>query len=146
MAYIRVRRSDRRRLKLISNPTNFILYLAQCTATGKVYVGCTTKTLQHRKAQHVDSAANGSPYKFHKALKEFGPDSFRWSVIGTAKSIAEMFQTERKLIARYNSYRNGLNSTPGGEGRPTDNKGPLGIGKINPYAKKRTTGTARYRS
>lgn len=101
-------------------PRTFTVYLARCRATGKVYVGCTGKTLRERREQHHTSAANGSPYKFHKALREYGYGSFEWSVLSTVQTQAEAFRCEREFVSRYNSYRSGLNSSPGGAGSSAD--------------------------
>lgn len=98
----------------------YLVYLATCKASGKVYVGCTAKSLRERREQHHLSAVNGSPHKFHKALRELGLSSFEWTVLGTATSKAAMFAMERSCVARYNSYRSGYNSTPGGQGSASD--------------------------
>lgn len=99
-----------------------IVYLALCRATGKAYVGCTSRSLPQRRDEHVAAAANGSPYKFHQALRSQGFSSFTWSVLATCASAAEMYVLERQYVAKYNSYRSGYNSTPGGAGSPSDGK------------------------
>lgn len=100
-----------------------IVYLALCRATGKAYVGCTSRSLPQRRDEHVAAAANGSPYKFHQALRSQGFSSFAWSVLATCASAAEMYVLERQYVAKYNSYRSGYNSTPGGAGSPSDGRG-----------------------
>lgn len=98
------------------HPTTFTVYLATCRATGKVYVGCTSRSLRERREQHHLSAMGGSPHKFHKALREFGLASFVWTVLATVDSRAAMYAAERSHVARYNSFKAGYNSTPGGQG------------------------------
>lgn len=102
------------------HPASFLVYLATCRATGKVYVGCTTKSLRERQEEHHVAAANGSPWKFHKALREHGLSSFVWGELATATDRQHMFALERQYIARYNSFRSGLNSTQGGAGSASD--------------------------
>lgn len=97
-----------------------LIYVATHNASGKKYVGCTTKGLEMRKAQHLLSAAQGSPYKFHKALRELGFSAFSWRVICSCDGKADMYAKEKHWIAAYNSYRNGFNSTPGGAGTKAD--------------------------
>lgn len=92
--------------------------MAECKVTEKVYVGCTTRTLRERKEEHHLSALGGSQWKFHKAIREHGFRSFEFRVADTAQSEEEMFRKERVLIARYNSFRCGYNSTEGGRGSP----------------------------
>lgn len=104
------------------HPTSFIVYVAVSRATGKAYVGCTSKTLRERQEEHHTAAVNGSPYKFHKALRELGLSSFSWSVLDTVTSSAAMFERERFHVARYNSYKAGYNSTPGGVGSAADGR------------------------
>lgn len=99
---------------------SFLVYLARCKSTGKVYVGCTRKSLCERKAEHHIAAANGSPFKFHKALKALGSAAFEWSELARPDCEAAMFAAERSFVARYNSYRDGYNSTPGGPGTTQD--------------------------
>lgn len=97
-----------------------LVYMARCRATNRVYIGCTRKTLRERQGEHHFAAVNGSPYKFHRALRELGLSSFQWSVLGEYDSPAAMFGAERSFIAKYNSYRFGYNSTEGGQGSPSD--------------------------
>ena len=96
-----------------------IVYIAS-TADGKVYIGCTTKGLDVRKGEHSAAAATGSPYKFHKAIREKGMAAFTWRIVGNYKNTQDMYAAERATIARYNSYRNGYNSSPGGKGSKAD--------------------------
>lgn len=94
-----------------------IVYQAKSNLTGMVYIGCTRKSLEQRKAEHHRDAFNGSPFKFHRALKN-ASDSFAWSVVAVADSQREVFALERRHIAMRNSYAAGYNSTPGGAPEP----------------------------
>lgn len=97
-----------------------VVYLARCLATGKVYVGCTSKSLQQRKEEHIRDAVNGSPFRFHEAIRKMGAGQFTWKVLATEPDPSALFKLEAFYVSKYNSYRNGYNSTPGGKGSPDD--------------------------
>jgi hypothetical protein len=97
-----------------------LIYIAKHRVTGKVYIGCTERTLPQRKFEHAAAAQNGSPLKFHKALRELGFDSFLWEVLENTPPGDAMYARERYWVARYNSFKTGLNSTPGGRGSEND--------------------------
>lgn len=110
-----------------------IVYLAHCKATGKSYVGCTSRSLPQRREEHTVSAVNGSPHKFHRALREHGPSSFVWSVLATCASVEDMYRLERTYVERYNSFRSGYNSTPGGKGSEADGRASRRKMPIRPH-------------
>lgn len=89
-----------------------LIYKATNIVNGKVYIGQTVKTLEERKAGHIESSKN-PVFRFHKAIARYGIDNFKWEVIDTATSIDELNQKEGYWIEFYNSYRNGYNGTKG---------------------------------
>lgn len=91
-----------------------IIYRATCTVNGKVYVGQTANTLEHRAKQHFGSARYGSPYKFHKAIRKYGEDAFVFDVIEVVRD-SELNEREMYWIKYYDSYESGYNSTLGGD-------------------------------
>lgn len=95
-----------------------IVYRAFCAATGKSYIGCTARSLPQRREEHTLAASNGSPYKFHKALLTQGFNAFSWEVIARASNVPQMYQLEKAMVEKYQSFRNGYNSTPGGAEHP----------------------------
>ena len=78
-----------------------ILYEAYNKNNGKVYIGLTTKTLEHRKSQHLRSAKCGSNMHFHKAIRKYGPDSFTWDVVMRCESKESLVEKEQLLISLY---------------------------------------------
>ena len=94
----------------------YLVYIAT-SPCGKVYVGATSRSLEARKAEHKRAAlVEQRRSKFYDAIRRFGFDAFRWHIAHYCGSVAEMFAKETYTIQRHDSYRNGLNSTQGGDG------------------------------
>lgn len=96
---------------------NFVVYSAMCIPTGKCYVGQTTRGLETRKAKHYENAHKGSTEcpLFYKALRQYPPHNWKWSIIGRAKSIDELNTMEINAIAKYSRHPHGYNWHPGGD-------------------------------
>lgn len=94
--------------------SNFIVYSATNPMTGEVYVGATTKTLNERRLDHCFKASNDSNLCFHKAIKTYGYDSFKWEIVDYANTLNELANKESFYIAKFDSFRNGYNSDNGG--------------------------------
>lgn len=82
--------------------------------SGKSYIGYT-------KQKPKDRWKGGNGYdkdtKFGKAIAKYGWDNFSHEIIETnIQSLEEAKQAEIAWIAYYDSYINGYNSTPGGDG------------------------------
>lgn len=91
-----------------------IIYVITNDKNSKVYVGQTTQNIADRFKQHIDIAlGNRSNTKFAKAIREIGSEHFKIVEIGRFQ-LAELNQKEIEYIAKYNSYLDGYNSTPGG--------------------------------
>lgn len=98
-----------------------IIYRAENKKNGKNYIGQTNKTLDYRKAQHVNSKNNKHTknYVFSRAIKKYGVDGFNWSIIDTAKDQDELDRKEIHWIEYYDSMidnKNGYNMKGGGAG------------------------------
>lgn len=100
-----------------------IIYCVTCLNNGKPYFGQTVRSIKARWRQHVVSANNGSELKFHRAIRKYGSDNFRIEEVLTisapTKEILKkkLDYVERRLIKRFNTFRNGYNMTLGGEGQ-----------------------------
>jgi GIY-YIG catalytic domain. len=94
--------------------SGFIVYRALCQITGKSYIGCTRRGLVARRAQHLYNAAQGKPSRFYQALRQHGPSSFTWSILGKYPDAEAMFTGERQMIAHYQTATTGYNTTLGG--------------------------------
>jgi group I intron endonuclease len=92
-----------------------IIYKVENKKNGKVYIGKTKHTLIHRMKEHLRDSKNPKT-TFHHALAKYGHDEFEWKVIYKCKDINELNTLEVKFISEYNSYKNGYNSTTGGDG------------------------------
>lgn len=93
-----------------------IVYKATNNINNKVYIGITTKTLEHRKSIHKKDSKTKDTY-FYKAIRKYGFENFSWEVIDTASSIEELHQKEIAYIKQYDSFDNkekGYNTTSGG--------------------------------
>lgn len=98
---------------------NGVVYEMLNQFTNKKYIGVTTQLLETRIKQHFQEAywEKGDNYnsKLNKAIRKYGKDSFIYSIIEEVDSLI-LFDREIYWIQYYNSYNQGYNSTPGGEG------------------------------
>lgn len=93
-----------------------IAYKATNKINGKVYIGITTKTLEHRKKTHIRDSKRMDTY-FYRAIRKYGEENFIWEVIDTAETKEELSELEKYYINLYDSFDNknkGYNTTSGG--------------------------------
>lgn len=87
--------------------------------SGKVYIGQTVDE-KGRKNGHRSACWKYNSH-FYSAIKKYGWNSFLYEVIFECKSedskkLAIILDSmERHYIKKYDSYKNGYNSTPGGK-------------------------------
>jgi len=95
-----------------------IVYKIVNTSNNKVYIGQTIQTLKQRKKDHLGCIKRLIRLRLYKALNEYGPDSFEWSILVNANSKIELDQLEKNFIIDYKSTNKeyGYNMTHGGEG------------------------------
>lgn len=91
-----------------------IIYKATNLVTNKIYIGQTKRSLHERIKGHYDTAINGK-FKFCKALRKYNKDDWKWEIIEEA-DIESLDTLEIKYIAKFDTYKNGYNSTLGGGG------------------------------
>jgi len=93
-----------------------IIYLSECTVTGKIYVGQTIRNFEKRQAQHKKDS-EVCDYKFYRAIRKYGWDNFNWAVIVEGvENIDSLNSLEQYWIKELDTFKNGYNSTTGGEG------------------------------
>ena len=100
------------------------IYKATSKTTGLSYIGQCRFGINRRKRQHIDRAFKKNRQTlFCTALRDLGPEDFEWSILETVDpSLSpEMLQEqlnflERHYVKVYNSYNNGYNMSPGGDG------------------------------
>lgn len=93
-----------------------IVYKATNKINGKVYIGITTHSLEHRKKIHIRDSKRIDTY-FYRAIRKYGKDNFTWEVIDRAESKEELSELEKYYIKLYDSFDNkekGYNTTSGG--------------------------------
>ena len=83
-----------------------------------LYIGKTEDTIKNRWAKHIWSCQNEPQnYKLYNAMNRYGIDKFHIIQIEECPS-EELSERERFWIKYYDSYNNGYNLTPGGDGCP----------------------------
>lgn len=91
-----------------------VVYLVQCKVNGKRYVGQTIKTVEERFNEHAKCKKN---MLISKAIQKYGKENFRYGVIKSCASKAEMDYWEKYFIVALKSkVPYGYNLTDGGEG------------------------------
>lgn len=100
--------------------------------SGKSYIGQTVKE-NKRKAQHKRSAFNETDAAydtpFHKAIRKYGWDSFKYEVLYTIIDSneelvrEELNKREVYYIGKYNTFEKGYNCNIGGSGNKPENPG-----------------------
>ena len=99
------------------------IYLVTCELTGKWYFGQTIKSIQSRFNEHFRSAQRGSDHKFHRAIRKYGEENFLVEEVLTVsaptkeKLKAKLDFLEKHFIQKFDTRRNGYNSTDGGESK-----------------------------
>ncbi len=94
-----------------------IIYKCKSFTSGKPYVGWTSKTIEHRIANHKRATKNGSQNHFHRAIRKYGIDDFEITIIETDVDSERWAEREIYWIDYFDSYTNGYNMTIGGQGR-----------------------------
>lgn len=92
------------------------LYLITCSVTDKSYVGKTYDSIESRWNQHIRESKRFPHRKFYAAIIKYGPDNFIVEEIASAEE-NELEILEIKLIQELDTYKNGYNSTLGGDGK-----------------------------
>jgi len=93
----------------------YSIYKVTNTINGKVYIGFDSNW-PRRKNVHKHNY-NKLNYRFYKAIRKYGWNNFEWSLLFQSKDKDYTLKTmEPYFIIEYNSYKNGYNSTLGGEG------------------------------
>lgn len=94
------------------------IYKVTCNVNGKRYIGQTIN-FKNRKHIHLYSASylghKDYDCKFHRALRKHGFNNFKWEIIEENIPIELLCIKECEYIQGFNSYKNGYNSTIGGD-------------------------------
>lgn len=93
------------------------------------YFGITKKTWYERLNQHIRSAQNGSPYLFHRAIREHQDVCVLHRVLMSALNEEAALQLEEEWVEMFGLYPLGLNMIPGGRAG-IRYLGKLGAGRV----------------
>lgn len=91
-----------------------VIYCYHCISTGKKYIGQTINEKQ-RKRQHTNLCKKGIDNKFYRAVRKYGWNNFIYGIIDYYNG-GILNEQEVYYIETYDTYKNGYNSTLGGEG------------------------------
>lgn len=88
-----------------------------CLNTGKSYIGCTKTSIHVRWNGHCYCASNHSNLHFHRAIQKYGIDNWTHEILESdLESKQDASESERYWISWYDTFINGYNMTPGGDG------------------------------
>jgi hypothetical protein len=94
-----------------------IVYKVTNTINGKAYAGQTIYDLEHRWNRHLSAARSGSKFRFHAAIRKYGPDPWKREVVYENDDMAKIREVEAKIILEENLIgKAGYNAKPGGCG------------------------------
>lgn len=97
-----------------------LIYKITNKLNGKVYIGQTTKSLEFRKAGHIQCAKRNINHHLYNAMNKYGIENFEFEEICKANSKSELNYLEVKYILEYDSVRNGYNMGYGGDNNVMD--------------------------
>jgi group I intron endonuclease len=100
------------------------VYMIYNNKNDKKYIGQTKLKMSQRWNQHIKaSKSNKYPNnKFYNSIRKYGIENFFYTILGeykaiTQKELNEILSAEEvRLIEKFGTYNNGLNSTIGGDG------------------------------
>lgn len=94
-------------------PAIVSVYVITHKATGREYIGITTRRPEQRWSQHRCYARKGVDTVIGRALRKYGPDAFAWDVVAECLDLRAAKDAEVWLIAE---RRPAFNCTSGGDG------------------------------
>lgn len=95
----------------------YTIYRVVCAVTQKCYVGKTHDTKKRKRGHFMDlSQSRHHSRKLQDAYNEYSKETFSFEVLETG--LLEPLASERETywISHFDSYENGFNITPNGEG------------------------------
>lgn len=107
------------------------IYKVTCKINNKIYVGQSVNIeirLKGHTKNHLNENLVDYNTKFYRALRKHGIENFTFEIIEEVKTKSLMNDRETYWISRYDSFKNGYNSTSGGN-NVTDS------GELHPNAK-----------
>ena len=94
----------------------YLIYKHTIVNTNKNYIGFTSLTMDKRLEKHILNVECGMKTKFYNAIRKYGKDSIISETIDYACTQEEAYDKESFYIEKYDTYKNGYNSTIRGGG------------------------------
>lgn len=93
------------------------IYIIKNKVNNKVYIGQTSLSVKERFKQHLkpSTTKKRGSYKLYNAINKYGIDNFYYEIIEENINIEDLDYKEIFYIDFYNSYKEGYNSTNGGD-------------------------------
>ena len=95
---------------------NNLIYKISNDFNDQIYIGKTTRNLKIRINEHYNKT-DGSNSHINNSMNSHGLEHFKIEILEDNIPLEKLNERERYWIAYYDSYYNGYNQTPGGEGR-----------------------------
>jgi group I intron endonuclease len=95
------------------------IYKITVKPLNQIYIGLDTKPSYKlsRWKQHCAESASNCKTKLHKAMNKFGVENCTIEIVeDNFLSLGDLALAEIEYIKKFNSFKAGLNSTPGGDG------------------------------
>ena len=86
------------------------------TISGQSYIGYTSKSVGDRLYKHLMNAFSGIDTKFYRKIRKHGISGIVSKILDQCNDEGQAQELEKKYIKQFDSFKNGLNSTLGGEG------------------------------
>lgn len=103
----------------VNSHSPLLIYKITNTINGKIYIGQTSQSIKSRWKNHLIDCKRAKNNKFYNAIKKYGEENFVIEIIEYGIGSQELLnKKERHWIKFYDSYKNGYNSTWGGEESP----------------------------
>lgn len=97
------------------------IYMIKNTINDKVYIGQTCQSITERWKGHLKRVKEESKkYKLYNALRKHGVSNFSIVPLEINIPYDQLDKKEIEYIKSYDSFENGYNSTPGGDGKFLD--------------------------
>lgn len=97
-----------------------LIYKITNKINGKTYIGMTSFNMEKRWKEHIWESSSSKSHcyntKFHKALRKYGFDKFEKEIIDESNDLNSLKKKEIYWIDKLNTYKEGYNSTLGGDG------------------------------
>jgi hypothetical protein len=103
----------------MQTPTDIYRVYKHTSISNKGYIGYTKLLMMERWSEELTHSRNKNhKWKIDKAIRKY-PEENQWNhniLIDNIPNLEEAKRLEIEMIALYDTYKNGYNSTPGGDG------------------------------